>query len=113
MPNTLHGDGTLSPEPPGHEPPDVFLYNPLRPVPTLGGQVLLPGANAIGPRDQRPVGGRDDVLLYRRCVNSSARDTDFTGKLVDVYPDDRSIILTEGILRARYRNSTRSGAHGA
>jgi len=115
--NTLHGDGTLS-----DEPPDVYLYNPLRPVPTVGGQILMPGGNANGPRDQRAVEMRDDVLVYstpvlerpvevtgpielRLFVASSARDTDFTGKLVDVYPDGRAMILTEGILRARYRNS--------
>jgi hypothetical protein len=91
-------------------------------VPTIGGQVMLPGGNAMGPRDQRQVERRDDVLVYgtpvleqavevtgpiELClfVASSARDTDFTGKLVDVYPDGRAIILTEGILRARYRDS--------
>jgi putative CocE/NonD family hydrolase len=120
--NTLHGDGTLSTEPPGDEPSDVYLYNPLRPVPTVGGQVILPGGNAMGARDQRKVELRDDVLVYstpvleaavevtgpielRLFVASSAPDTDFTGKLVDVYPDGRAIILTEGILRVRYRNS--------
>lgn len=120
--NTLHGDGTLSAEAPDDEPPDVYLYNPLRPVPTVGGQVILPGGNAMGPRDQREVELRDDVLVYSTpvlerpvevtgpielClfVSSSAPDTDFTGKLVDVYPDGRAMILTEGILRARYRNS--------
>lgn len=120
--NTLHGDGTLSAEPPGDEPPDVYLYNPHRPVPTVGGQVILPGGNATGPRDQRTVEARDDVLVYstpvldqavevtgpielRLFVASSAPDTDFTGKLVDVYPDGRALILTEGILRARYRTS--------
>jgi putative CocE/NonD family hydrolase len=120
--NTLHGDGTLLTEPPGDESPDVYLYDPLRPVPTVGGQVILPGGNAMGPRDQREVELRNDVLVYsspvldrpvevtgpielRLFVASSARDTDFTGKLVDVYPDSRAIILTEGILRARYRNS--------
>jgi len=120
--NTLHGDGTLSTEPPGDEPSDVYLFNPLRPVPTVGGQVILPGGNAMGPRDQREVELRDDVLVYstpalelavevtgpielRLFVSSSAPDTDFTGKLVDVYPDGRAMILTEGILRARYRNS--------
>lgn len=120
--NTLHGDGTLSVELPGDEAPDTYLYNPMRPVPTLGGQVILPGANAMGPRDQREVELRDDVLVYSTppleqalevtgpielhlFVASSAPDTDFTGKLVDVFPDGRAIILTEGILRARYRNS--------
>lgn len=120
--NTLHGDGMLSTEAPGDESPDVYLYNPMRPVPTVGGQVILPGGNATGPRDQRNVELRDDVLVYSTpelvrpvevtgpielClfIASSARDTDFTGKLVDVYPDGRAIILTEGILRTRYRNS--------
>lgn len=120
--NTLHGDGTLSTEPPTDEPPDVYLYNPLRPVPTVGGQVILPGGNVAGPRDQRVVERRDDVLVYSTpvleqpvevtgpiemhlFVSSSARDTDFTGKLVDVHPDGRAIILTEGILRARYLHS--------
>jgi putative CocE/NonD family hydrolase len=120
--NTLHGDGTLSEESPGDEPADVYLYNPLRPVPTIGGQVILPGGNAMGPRDQRDVERRDDVLVYSTpvldravevtgpielvlFVASSARDTDVTGKLVDVFPDGRAMILTEGILRARYRHS--------
>ncbi|HET7080100.1 MAG TPA: CocE/NonD family hydrolase [Chloroflexia bacterium] len=120
--NSLHGDGTLSGESPHDESPDVYLYNPFRPVPTVGGQVILPGANSMGPRDQRAVEERDDVLVYstavldrpvevtgpielRLFVSSSARDTDFTGKLVDVFPDGRALILTEGILRARYRNS--------
>ncbi len=120
--NSLRGDGILSTELPADEPADVYMYNPMRPVPTVGGQVLLPGANSMGPRDQREVEVRDDVLVYttqtldkplevigpielRLFVSSSARDTDFTAKLVDVFPDGRAIILTEGILRARYRNS--------
>ena len=120
--NTLSGDGSLSLEVPGDEPSDVYLYNPLRPVPTVGGQVILPGGNSTGPRDQREVEVRDDVLVYSTpvlekelevigpveltlYVSSSARDTDFTGKLVDVYPDGKAVILTEGIMRARYRDS--------
>jgi len=120
--NTLHGDGVLSTEPPVDEPSDIYLYNPLRPVPTIGGQVILPGGNAMGPRDQREVELRDDVLVYstpvleqavevtgpielRLFVSPSTPDTDFTGKLVNVHPDGRTLILTEGILRARYRNS--------
>ncbi len=120
--NTQQGDGELSPEPPADEPPDTYLYNPLRPVPTIGGQVLMPGANGTGPRDQCRVEEREDVLVYSTPVleqpievtgpvclelfiTSSARDTDFTGKLVDVYPDGRALILTEGIFRARYHKS--------
>jgi len=120
--NTLNGDGILLTELPDDEMPDEYVFDPIDPVPTVGGQVLLPGGNAIGPRDQRKVESRDDVLVYTTpvldqplevigpvelClfVSSSAPDADFTGKLVDVYPDGRAIILTEGILRARYRNS--------
>lgn len=120
--NSLHGDGLLSSAPPGQEPEDIYLYNPRRPVPTLGGQVLIVGPNAMGPRDQRPVEERDDVLVYSTppleqplevtgpvalClfVSSSGRDTDFTGKLVDVFPDGRAINLTDGALRARYHKS--------
>ena len=120
--NSLRGDGTLSAKPPGDERPDTFRYDPLRPVPSIGGQVIESDSNAAGPRDQRMVEERDDVLVYSTpvlerpvevtgpielvlFVASSARDTDFTGKLVDVFPDGRAIILTDGILRARYRDS--------
>ena len=54
------------------EPPDVYLYNPMRPVPTIGGQVILPGGNATGPRDQRDVEVRDDVLVYSTQVLNQA-----------------------------------------
>ena len=123
--NSAAGDGVLSREEPGEEPEDVYLHDPRRPVPTVGGQTFLPGlfisANA-GPLDQRRVEARDDVLVYttaplERAVevtgpielvlraSSSAVDTDFCGKLVDVHPDGRAEILTDGILRARYRES--------
>lgn len=124
--NTASGDGALSQDPPGNaEPADVYLYDPRNPVPTVGGPTFLPGlfigANA-GPRDQRRVEERSDVLCYSSdvlteplevtgpveavlYVSSSARDTDFTVKLCDVYPDGRVFNLTEGILRCRYRES--------
>lgn len=123
--NSAAGDGQLSTEAPAEEPPDVFLYDPRDPVPTNGGAVYLPalqiGLNA-GPRDQRLVEERRDVLCYTTpplaqplevigpvqlvlYVSSSAPDTDFTGKLVDVFPDGRAINLTDGILRVRYRES--------
>jgi putative CocE/NonD family hydrolase len=113
----------LSTTAPDNEPADTYLYDPRNPVPTVGGATFLPGlfvaANA-GPRDQRAVEERADVLCYTSAVlaadlevtgpvrlvlyvTSSALDTDFTGKLVDVHPDGRAIILTDGILRARYR----------
>jgi putative CocE/NonD family hydrolase len=123
--NTAAGDGTLSAQAPEDEPHDTYLYDPRNPVPTTGGATFLPGlfvaANA-GPRDQRPIDGRSDVLTFTTpplehdvevtgpielvlFASSSARDTDFTGKLVDVHPDGRAEILTDGILRARYRES--------
>ncbi len=115
----------LSQAAPGSEPPDEYTYDPRNPVPTAGGQSLLPGsliALNVGPRDQRAVESRPDVLCYTTpplehdtevigpielvlYIASSARDTDFTGKLVDVFPDGRALALTDGILRARYRNS--------
>ena len=120
--NTLNGDGSLSTDPPGHEPPDVFLYNPADPVPTTGGGLCCydqfgnPGAF-----DQSAVEARADVLVYSTpplerdtevtgpitvtlYAASSASDTDFTAKLVDVCPaDECARNLTDGIIRARYR----------
>ena len=116
-------DGTLSRTAPGHERHDSYRYDPHDPVPTVGGATFLPGlfvaANA-GPRDQRAVEARADVLTYTGPVlarelevtgpvtlvlfiSTDVPDTDFTGKLVDVHPDGRAMILTDGILRARYR----------
>ena len=119
--NSLYGDGTLSMEPPGAEPPDMYLYDPRNPVPTRGGPLLGSGGQA-GPFDQRPNEVRGDVLVYSTpplseplavCgpvtvtlwAVSSAPDTDFTAKLIDVYPDGRAYNLTDGIVRARYRES--------
>ncbi|HET9894542.1 MAG TPA: CocE/NonD family hydrolase [Streptosporangiaceae bacterium] len=123
--NTAGGDGCLSADAPGDEPEDVYLYDPRDPVPTTGGATFLPGlfigANA-GPRDQRSVEARRDVLCYTTGplaeplevigpvaavlhVSSSAPDTDFTAKLVDVAPDGRAENLADGIVRARYRES--------
>jgi len=123
--NTADGDGALSAEAPDDQPEDAFVYDPSDPVPTTGGPTFLPGlfigANA-GPRDQRPVEQRPDVLCYTTPplpeplevtgpvelvvhVSSSVPDTDVTGKLVDVHPDGRAENLCEGILRVRYRNS--------
>ncbi|MEU6781967.1 CocE/NonD family hydrolase [Nonomuraea angiospora] len=120
---TADGDGVLSPRPPAAEATDTYTYDPADPVPTLGGRIMMPAAvNGAGPVDQRPVEARADVLCFTTPalaepvevtghvslvlhVTSSARDTDFTGKLVDVFPDGRAIYLTDGILRARYRDS--------
>jgi putative CocE/NonD family hydrolase len=127
--NSLDGNGTLAPDPPGAEPPDQYDYDPDNPVPTLGGNnstwtMMKFAAEPVypGPIDQRPLERRDDVLVYSTpelerdlevtgplevilYAASSARDTDFTAKLVDVYPDGRAIHIAEGILRARHRHS--------
>ncbi|NGY62580.1 CocE/NonD family hydrolase [Lentzea sp. NEAU-D13] len=117
--NTAAGDGVLTREPVPAEATDTFLYDPRRPVPSLGGTVL--GGHS-GPADQAVVEQREDVLCFTTAVlthpvevtghvtlvlhvSSSAPDTDFTGKLVDVHPDGRAILLCEGIQRVRYRDS--------
>ena len=121
--NSLYGSGSLSLEAPGDEPADRYSYDPEDPVPTLGGPYML--LTNSGPWDRRPVERRDDVLVYSTeplerdvevtgpvtltlFASSSAPDTDFTGTLVDVHPDGRAIILCEGLLRARFRESIES-----
>jgi putative CocE/NonD family hydrolase len=121
--NTSTGDGTLSLTTPARETSDQYVYNPASPVPTVGGPLWCDGQHwAPGPKDQRPVESRADVLVYSTpplsqdtevtgpvtlelYARSSAVDTDFTAKLVDVAPDGFAQNLTEGILRARYRDS--------
>lgn len=116
----LHADGGLRGAAPGTPEGGLsYKYDPNRPVPTVGGQNLN---LAQGPRDQRRVESRPDVLLFttevlgeplevsgrisaRLYVSSDCPDTDFTVKLTDVYPDGRSMLLCDGILRARYRES--------
>jgi putative CocE/NonD family hydrolase len=121
--NSLRGDGSLSPAAPRSEPSDRYVYDPASPVPTIGGPLCCDSEHlAPGPKDQRPVEARDDVLVYTTpafaqdtevtgpvslelFAQSSAVDTDFEAKLVDVGPDGFAQNLTEGIVRARYRNS--------
>ena len=121
--NSLRGDGTLSTTASAKEPADQYVYDPANPAPTVGGPLCCePQRWEPGARDQRSVEARDDVLVYSTppmaedmevtgpvslelCVKSSAVDTDFTGKLVDVWPNGFAQNLTEGILRARYRDS--------
>lgn len=116
----FNANGKLRPRPTKKDNTQLsYKYDPNNPVPTVG------GANLIikkGPRDQRPVEGRPDVLLFtsrelkrpveitgpvkvRLWASSTATDTDFTAKLCDVYPDGRSMIVLDGIIRARHRNS--------
>jgi len=117
--NSLEGDGGLSPEPPVEEPPDTFAYDPSDPVPTLGGRVLA-GVTRPGAFDQRSVEARPDVLCYTTpplardlevsgplvvalYAASSAANTDWTAKLVDVRPDGYAQNVQEGIQRATHR----------
>jgi putative CocE/NonD family hydrolase len=124
--NSLNGNGALNTEAPGEEPSDVFLYNPGNPVPTKGGALCCnPYFAANGAHEQSAIEAREDVLVYstlplKRDVEvtgpitvtlfaaSSAKDTDFTAKLVDVCEDGCARNLTDGIIRARYRYSASS-----
>ena len=122
--NSLRGDGTLSTTASRAESADQYVYDPANPAPTTGGPLCCDANHQkAGPLDQRPVEAREDVLVYSTppfsqdteitgqvalelYAKSSAVDTDFTGKLVDVWPDGFAQNLTEGIIRARYRDST-------
>ena len=119
--NSRLGDGLLSAAPPGDEPADRFTYDPATPVMSLGGQACCTGmSTGQGGYDQSVNAMRQDVLVYTSealdegvevsgplevvlYVDSSAKDTDFTAKLIDVYPDGRAFNVQEGALRMRYR----------
>lgn len=117
----LHADGGLSAAAPtGREAADAFTYDPADPVPTVGGNTHLPGGSVnvnAGPRDQRAVEARADVVVYTSAAlpadleitgplsatlfaSTSARDTDWTVRLTQVHPDGRSLSVADGILRA-------------
>jgi putative CocE/NonD family hydrolase len=116
--NSLYGDGVLSPEKPTNEPTDGYSYDPEDPVPFI----TDPEFKQIGgPDDYRPVERRDDVLVYTSrklkkktliCgpvrmelhASSSATDTDFMAKLIDVWPNGFAQRLTDGMVRARFRD---------
>ncbi len=121
--NSLNGDGGLSLAAQKKEAPDKFTYEPANPVPTIGGSLCCDAEHyEPGPRDQRAAENRNDVLVYSTkplaedtevtgpvtlelWAKSSAVDTDFTAKLVDVSPAGFATNLTDGILRMRYRDS--------
>jgi putative CocE/NonD family hydrolase len=121
--NSLFGDGELTTTEPGTEDnADTFTYDPFNPVPSHGGNVCCDGGVVrVGSFDQRRMEARHDILVYSTKpleegievsgaveitlhVSSNAKDTDFTAKLIDVYPDGRAYNLDETILRARYRD---------
>jgi putative CocE/NonD family hydrolase len=125
--NTLHGDGLLSTERPDNEVSDHYVYDPANPVITRGGALLMSPEYPSGAFDQRPTESREDVLVYTTPIlqqdvevtgpimvhlwaTSSAPDTDFVARLVDVHPDGYAQNLPDGIIRARYRNFTKGEA---
>jgi putative CocE/NonD family hydrolase len=120
--NTAGGDGVLGSAPPEADKPDSFVYDPMNPVMSVGGNVCCTG-NAVqaGSFDQKVNEAREDVLVYTSepfkegvelsgpitptlYVSSNAKDTDFTVKVLDVYPDGRAYNLDESIQRMRYRD---------
>jgi uncharacterized protein len=121
--HTVSGNGRLDIEPPGSEPPDVFGYNPLAPVPSFGGRSCCdPSITPMGPYPQVDVEMLGSVQVYTTrplerdltvigpvtCTlfaATSATDTDFTAKLCDVSPGGLSINIANGIIRARFRES--------
>ena len=124
--NTRHGDGTLGREG-SSGPPDRFVYDPADPVPTMGGNLCCGDFLLRGAIDQSDVELRDDVLVYTSAplaedlvvigpvtvklwASSTARDTDFTAKLVDVHLDGIAHNVLDRIVRARYRNGSKSAA---
>lgn len=119
--NRKDGDGTLSIVQPQEEVSDSYIYDPLNPVPTLGGNHLLPMNYPRGPIDQQFLETRENVLVYTSDVleedlevtgpvkvilyaSSSAVDTDFTAKLVDVHPNGKAYNIVDGIIRAKNRD---------
>ena len=121
--NTEAGNGGLRFQPVSKSQADSFVYDPKNPAPTAGGSICCdPNVFPPGPLDQRVVERRADVLVYTTpplveemevtgpvktvlYVSTSANDTDFTAKLVDVQPDGRPLLVTDGIQRLRYRLS--------
>jgi hypothetical protein len=116
----LYSGNTLTTELPGEDSGgDTFAYDPIDPAPTICGRTMQIEA---GSCDQRPVEGRDDVLVYTSTAleeplevtgdvraeiwfTTDVLDTDIVVRLTDVYPDGRSMLIVDGIVRARYHNS--------
>jgi uncharacterized protein len=125
--NSVAGDGSLSVTPPGAEKKDEFDYDPQNPVPTIGGRLCCGQALPPGPADQRANETRSDVLVFSTppltedtevtgyvsvelYASTSAVDTDFTALLVDVDESGYARFLTDGIVRARYREGTKESS---
>ncbi len=115
--NTLSGNGTLSTAEPASEPTDSYSYDPAKPVRFITDPSF---AQIGGPDDYREVEQRADVLVYTSdaltedmevcgplrvhlSAASSARDTDFMAKVIDVWPNGFAQRLNDGMVRARFR----------
>ena len=118
----LRGGGRLAREAPEPGEPDEYDYDPRDPVPTVGGAILMAPIHRPGARDQREIEDRPDVLVYTSealrkdhtvlgpvhatvFAATSAPDTDFVVRLVDVYPDGRAIGVADGVIRASAREA--------
>lgn len=116
-----YGNRLLDSAPRAPQEVDRYVYDPADPTPSIGGRVLFLGRLTPGPVDQRPLAGRSDVLRYTSAplaqaldlvgsasvqlhVSSSAPDTDFIARLIDVAPNGVALPVTEGALRMRWRN---------
>lgn len=124
--NGSGGDGTLSIQTPGDEPPDHYTYDPANPMPSPH----FVNGHIAGPRDVQRAETRSDVLIYstppleeevevvgpitaKLFAATSARDTDWMIRLIDVDPDGKAAFLCEGVMRARHRDPQRDGAFNA
>lgn len=118
--NTRFGDGKLNAGLPNQEQVDTFMYDPINPVPTNGGGILVTGTRP-GPIDQCQIEEREDILVYtseplteplevtgpvnvKLWVKTDVVDTDFTAKLIDVTPEGKALHLTDGIRRVKVDN---------
>lgn len=121
--NMATGNGRLSFDKPTGAPSDQYRYDPNDPVPTLGGNNCCGTPTLAGPRDQRPLAARKDILVYtgepitqslaiagpvkmKLFAATDGPDTDWVVKLIDVHPNGFAMNVCEGILRARYRKGT-------
>jgi len=118
--NSVRGDGELSFKKPAASGVDTYRYDPQNPVPTTGGNNCCGTPTLAGPRDQRQLERREDIVVYtseflqnaltiagpvnvKLFASTDGPDTDWMIKLVDVYPDDTAMPVSEGILRAKFR----------
>jgi putative CocE/NonD family hydrolase len=118
--NSVRGDGSLTFTKPAKSGTDTYTYDPLNPVPTTGGNNCCGTPTSAGPADQRPIERREDILVYtsgfledpitiagpvkiKLDASTDGPDTDWMIKLIDVYPNGLSMPVSEGILRARFR----------